>query len=369
MTRVSISFSRNRAGRQRHRRAAAAAAVAGIGTAVLIAGQAAAFIQQTTVEGPIGGDIGGVWLAVQQILPEFRIQYPRPAEGRPVPFKVGPIPAELEPITGKNPNGVAITELIDAGKCAEYSLMAGDLVVKLNSTLITDVASFEKSLSDLPQTVVLTVRRPAIQLTTARLVKIKYTAGKSESEGMSAVTGEKADVRILDVVLPFSEKLDETRKTHKVWQPSEADIKSLAQSWAELPPSDPPIFMRGTHRLVAASNFDDALSSDETLKSSKLALIADLEGAPVRGAGSSKSIDMYGWESVTPQRIEGTYVTVTMAAAPFPINIEFKGRFVMTRVADWSDKDDQRRKESDKKPKENLDSYKLAPEVPEPAKP
>jgi len=369
MPRVSILFSRDSVRIVRHRRVTAAA-LAGASAAVLLAGQASAFPQQTTVQGPVGGDIGGVWLSVQQILPEFRIQYPRPAEGRPVPFKVGPIPADMELIAGKHPKGAVITEMTDVAKCQEYGILVGDIVTKLNASPITDAAVFEKAVTDVPPTVVVTIRRPAIQLTTARLIKIKYTAAKSESGGMSAVSGEKADAQILDVVLPFAAKLEETRTTHKLWQPSAADFKSLGESWAQLPPNNPPLFVKGSNRLVAASDFDDALSSDESLKDSKFAFMADLEGNPIRGSASSKIVDVYGWESVTPQRIEGSYVTVTMAAAPFPINIEFKGRFVMTRVADWSDKDDQLRKAAaDKKPKENLDAYKLAPEVPQPAKP
>lgn len=365
----SFSFSYFRVRRARCRRAGAAAVIGAVGV-LLLPGGAPAFVQQTTVEGPIGGDIGGVWLSVQQIVPEFRVQYPRPAEGRPVPFKVGPIPADLEPLVGKHPKGVAVTELLDAGQCADFSIMTGDIVVKLNSTEVADVAAFEQGLSSLPQTVVLTIRRPAIRMTTARLIKIKYSVSKGGSEGISAVDAENADVQVLDVQLPFADKLEETRRTHQLWQASASDIKSLADSWPGLPANEPSLFMKGKHRLVAASDYDEALSGDEGLKGTKQALLVDLDGNPVRGSSGGKIVDVYGFESVTPQRIEGSYVTVAMASAPFPINVEFKGRFVMTRVADWSDKDDQIRKAAaaEKKPKENLDSYKLAPEVPDPPK-
>lgn len=364
----SISFSHSRVRRDcRHR--VAAAAVAGAIGVLLAPGRAPAFLQQTTVEGPVGADIAGVWLSVQQILPEFRVQYPRPAEGRPVPFKVGPIPADLEPVIGKNARGVVITELTDAGTCAEYGIIAGDVVLKLNSSEMADVTAFEQALKTVPQTVMLTIRRPAIQMTTARLIKIKYSASTGGQEGMSAIGSENADVQLLDVKLPFSDKLEETRRTHRLWQPSKSDLESLADSWPTLPPSDPLLFMKAKHRLVAAGNYDEALSDDESLKGSKQALLMDLDGSPVRGASGGKIIDVYGFQSQTPQRIEGSYVTVAMAAAPFPINVEFKGRFVMTRIADWSDKDDQIRKAAAaaNKPKENLDSYKLAPDIPESA--
>ncbi len=366
----SISFSHSRVRHSRYDRAAAAAVAGAIGV-LLLPGWARAFMQQTTVEGPVGSDIGGVWLSVQQILPEFRIQYSHPDEGRPVPFKVGPIPAELEPLTGKHPKGVVITELTDAGKCSELGLLSGDIVFKLNSTQVSDVAAFEQALTALPPTVVLTIRRPAIRMTTARLIKINYSVSKAGTEGISAVGSEAADVQVLDVTLPFADKLEETRRTHEFWQASASDIKSLADSWATLPAGNPSLFLRGKHRLVAAESYDEALSGDEGLKDSKQVLLMDMDGNPIRGSSGGKIIDVYGFESVTPQRIEGSYVTVAMASAPFPINVEFKGRFVMTRVTDWSNKDDQLRKAAaaQKKPKEDLDSYKLAPDVPAAKKP
>ena len=54
---------------------------------------AAAFFQSTKLEGTIGSDIGGVWLSVQQVMPEFRINYPKPAGGKAVPVEAGPIPS------------------------------------------------------------------------------------------------------------------------------------------------------------------------------------------------------------------------------------------------------------------------------------
>lgn len=367
MSSDSFSCSHFRVRPCRHRRAAAVAAAIGM---LLLPGRAAAFLQQTNVEGAVGGDIGGVWLSVQQILPEFRIQYPRPTEGRPVPFKAGPIPADLEAVTGKHPKGVTVTELTDAGKCAEFGIFAGDIVTKLNSTELVDAASFEQALTTLPQMIVLTIRRPALNMTTARLIKIRYSASKAGSEGISAIGSETVDVQLLDVALPFADKLEETRRTHQLWQASASDIQSLTDTWGNLAPSDPPMFMNGKNRLVAASNFDEALSADESLRDSKLAMVVDLQGNPVRGSSGGKTVDVYGFESLAPQRIEGTYVTVSMASAPFPINVEFKGRFVMTKVAEWSDKDEQARKAAaaEKKPKEDLNAYKLAPDVPDAAK-
>ena len=74
---------------------------------------------------------------------------------------------------------------------------------------------------------------------------------------------------------------------------------------------------------------------------------------------------------MTDKAIDGQYVTVTMASAPFPINIEFKGRFHMVKIAAWSDEDDKiRSKDAANRPsKEDLSKFKTLPDVPAPGKP
>ena len=65
-----------------------------------------------------------------------------------------------------------------------------------------------------------------------------------------------------------------------------------------------------------------------------------------------------------------TFSFASNITTPFPINIEFKGRFEMTKIAEWSDQDDKNRAAAEaKKPKEDLDKYKTLPDVPAPAKP
>lgn len=363
----SASFSSLHARGSRRRRPGAGAAAAGAAIGALLwSAPAPAFFQQTSLEGPVGTDIGGVWLSVQQILPEFRIQFSRPAQGPILPFKVAPIPASLEPVLGKHPKGVSISECTDAAKCADYGIFVGDVLVKVNSAEVNDVAAFDRALTTPAPNILLSIRRPAMKMTTARLIKIKYAASQGSGEGVSAVGGETVDIQALDLRLPFADKLEETRRTHELWQAAAADLKALETAWPTLPLNNPLYFLKGKHRLVAASDYDEALSADQSLKGTKSALVMDLEGAPQKGSAGGKNIDVYGFESVTSKRMEGAYVTVAMASAPFPINVEFKGRFVMTRIADWSDQDVKALEaaEAAKKPKEDLGAYKLAPDVP-----
>jgi hypothetical protein len=348
-------------------RPAPAALAVGLAAVLMAPVPGFAFFQQTKLEGMVGADVGGTWLSMQYVMPEFRITFPTPKDGSAaVPVKVGPVPPEFEPMTGKNPTGVAITDCGTSGFCSDNGLIVGDIVIKVNTTAITDVASFEKALENLPPSVLLSVRRPSLRMTTARLLKIRYAReGRETDEG--SVEQEKLDLKVLDVKLPFADAVEKTRESHEFFVPTAAELEALGKTWTDLPANQPLVLFRGDHRFVAKSSFDQALADDVALKNSTHGLVMDMDGNPLSGGG--KVIDLYGIESMGKGVLEGNYVTVTIASAPFPINIEFKGRFKMTRIGDWSDEDEKKREAADAKkaPPEDLSKYKTLPDVPPPA--
>lgn len=339
-----------------------------LAAAILWPAPAPAFFQTTKLEGAVGTDLGGVWLSMQQIMPEFRITYPKPKAGPAVPVTVGPISADLEKVTGKNPEGVIVTDCGVTTFCNDFGLMVGDIIIKMNVHDITDVASFEKVLGDAPASILLSVRRPALQMTAARVIKIRYENDGKEVQG-TTVQEEKLELTVLDLDLPFAERLEKSRQSHKVFEPTAEELEQLKKDWAQIPDNTPSLLIKGGHRFVAKENFDEALAGDKSLAASKFAWVMDMAGNPTRGGG--QVIDVYGLESISDSAISGNYVTVTMAAAPFPINIEFKGRFEMIKLAPWSDADDKRRaaENAAKAPKEDLSKFKTLPDVPEAAAP
>lgn len=338
-------------------------------TTLISAAPASAFFQQTKLEGTIGSNIGGVWLSVQQIMPEFRVTYPKPATGPAVPVTVGPLPADLEPITGRNAPGVVITACENAAFCTENGLLVGDMVIQINTSPIADVAGFQKALENPAAMIMLSIRRTALKMTTTRLIKFKYEAEEKKEEAGTSVGQELLDLQVLDVVLPFAEEVEKTRTSHSFFQPSAKQLEELKARWPELPLTDPQRLASAKHRFVAKAAFDEPLENDVSLKNSSHALIMDMQGAPVRGGGG-KVIDVYGFESMAEKEMSGSYVSVTIANAPFPINIEFKGRFRMIRVDDWSDKDVKLRQERDgsARPAEDPSKFKTLPDT-EPSRP
>jgi hypothetical protein len=341
-------------------------AATALAATLMLPSSSPAFFQQTRLEGVVGADIGGIWLSVQHVMPEFRITFPRPVDGSSaVPVKVGPIPADLVPVTGTNPAGVSIQDCGGTGFCSDNGLVVGDILYKVNATEISDVASFEKAIAEPPPTVLLWVRRPALRMSTTRLLKIKYDReGRETDEG--SVEHEKLDLKVLDVQLPFAEAVEATRQSHAFFVPSAAELEKLAKTWSDLRQNDPFLLFKGDHRFVSRSSYDEALAKDVSLRKASHAIVMDMDGNPIHGGG--KVIDIYGFETIGKDAIDGTYVTVTIASAPFPINVEFKGRFHMTRLGPWSDEDDQKRAAAEKRPpSEDLNKFKTLPDVPPPA--
>jgi hypothetical protein len=344
---------------------------AGALAATLIAPtQAPAFFQQTSLEGTLGTDVGGVWLSIQNIVPEFRISYPKPTSGPAVPIEVGPVTPDLHSLVGDKPLGVLITKCVNETFCTENGVMVGDVIVEVNSRPTPDQAAWQEATSNAPQMVQLSIRRPALKMSTARLFKLKYGGGQSKGAGEGTSAAEETlDIRLLDVALPLDEKVEKSRTGHELVVPTEAELETIGKTWAEMPAQKPLRYATGKHRFVSKSAYDESLLADKSLQNASFAVVMDLKGNPGRGGGG-QVIDVYGIESLDSKKISGSYVSVTMANAPFPINIEFKGRFEMTKVAEWSDQDDKlRAAEEAKRPKEDLDKIKTLPDVPAPAKP
>ena len=346
MTRISTFRSSPRAG------AAALALALALALAVACPAPAQAFFQQTKLEGTVGRDLGGVWLSVQQVAPEFRISVPKPPAGG-LPVEVGPLPAELAPLIDRDQGGVVVTSCREPGFCSDNAILVGDILTKINGDLLKDVAAFRAANGRVVDILVVSIRRPALKMTTARLLKVKFERRGREAAD-SSVEEESLDVRVLDAKLPFLDQLEETRRTHELFRPTARQLEDLGKGWAELPANDPPILFHGEHRFASKDSFDEALAADDSLGRSSHALLMNLDGNPAKGGG--KLVDVYGLESLGDKELSGNYVSVAMASAPFPINVEFKGRFVMTRIADWSDADDKLREKADSK-KEHGDFF------------
>jgi len=333
---------------------------------VAIAADGQAFFQKTSLEGTLGNDVSGVWLAVQHVMPSFRVRVDRDPTNV-APFRVGPIPKDLAPALGENPKGVTIKEFTDSAASDKYGIFQGDVITKVNTVDVTNEGDFAKAMKDVKEWFLVTIRRPALKFSTARLVKIDYKAAEKEIEGTSQLD-EKIDVRVGEGTLPFQDQIEKGRRENKFFSASKEDISKLREDWFKLTPPEKAIFVNGEHRVVSASNYDESLRRDDNLKGTTFAIISTLQGNPLAGGGG-RSIAIYGFDKVSAEHTGGTYVESTLATAPFPISIEFGGRFEMIKIAPFSNKDvefstAQAQAEGKKKLEAESRKFELAPDVP-----
>ncbi len=330
-------------------------------------GPAHAFFQKTTLEGTLGADLGGIWLAVHHVMPTFRVRIDRDPE-HGAPFEIGPISKDLAPALGENPRGVAIAKFHDPAISTRYGIFVGDVITKLNTTEIENEEDFAKALETIKEWFLITVRRPSLKFSTARLFKIRYAAREEEVDGVSQIAGEEVDIRLLDVELPFQKELEEGRRKNRFFIPSKEQLETLAEKWYELDGPERATYVGGEHRVVAASDYDSSMRQDEGLRGTSFAIVSKLQGNPMTGGG--QNISIYGFLEVGPERAGGTYVESTLASAPFPISVEFNGRFELIKLAPYSNKDEElraaaARAKAEAEAKAAAAKIELAPDIPE----
>ena len=355
---MSIPFPQTR-----HLRTAFLAAALGL---ALTPQFSSSFFQNTQLSGSLGSDIGGVWLVVEHQMPEFRVRLENPQDGNsPIPFEVGPLPQEAAPLMGPSLAGVVVTKITDEARAARFSIFVGDVLIKFNTHTIGNIADYRQALANAPKLLLLTIRRQHLKFSSARVLKIKYDAAEATEDGDVSVVGtETVRIETLDLKLPMADAVQERRKARELWMPSPDDAATVGASWWKLPAADPISYIRGEHKMYGENAYNSTLSNDPHLDGSKFALVMDLEGNPMTGGG--KIIDIFGFESVTPDKLEGSYIHGIVTTAPFPINLQFVGRFTMTRLEDYSTKDVDYLAEirAAQEPEESYDDIELAPDVP-----
>jgi hypothetical protein len=325
----------------------------------------ASFFQKTTVEGTIGKDISGVWLAVHQMMPMFRVRIDRGAD-RVAPFDVGPIGDEYAALFPGKPQGVVITRMSDPTVSARIGVFEGDILSKINTTPVVDVASYEKAIAGVDKWFLATIKRTGLRYTSAKLVKIEYEGKEGTLEdGTTGLAEEKIQIQFLDGTLPFAEQLEKTRDSHAAFFPDDKTIAALAAGWWKLPAPKQPPLVNGEHRVVAEADYDAALREDDNLNGTSFAVVSQFQGNPMSGSGG-KTIAVYGAREVGPKKIVGTYVETTLAQAPFPISIEFTGAFTLTRIGDYSNKDVEYRQQQTSSEQKELErkDVPVAPDLP-----
>ena len=272
-----------------------------------------AFPENTETRGQLPQKIDGIWMVVNQIVYSPVTPEPTQSPGQP------PLPTPT-PVPG-------------AAKGKERILNAVQLLrIEHTPKAVADEGREEDQ------------TRAAASLAKAQgiLEKEKKTDTKivvpvvpTRPDAPPPPSGDELEIYLMDVNLPPSvEKAFQAANDASVeWVPTEQDLKTMKADWKNLKPSNRDDFSRINWKVTTASEFDDQLKGDPTLTEAKFAIVSNQEMIP-KPTQPKSNILVYGVQNLTPDRMSGKHVRAMMAAAPFPIPIELKGRYTMYRIDD-----------------------------------
>jgi hypothetical protein len=108
------------------------------------------------------------------------------------------------------------------------------------------------------------------------------------------------------------------------------------------------------------------MRQDANLRGTQFAIVSTMASAGV--GGGSKTISIYGIRSVSPDAVTGSFISSTLASAPFPISIDFTGTFTWIKLADFSYADVEFQRAQQEKALgaevEETENVELAPDIP-----
>jgi hypothetical protein len=143
---------------------------------------------------------------------------------------------------------------------------------------------------------------------------------------------EHLEVVLHRVQLPqdLTLKLQQASSEGKPWEASAEELKSLAESWDKLAPSEGQ-YESIQNKIFGSDAYPKEFTVDETSKGSNFAIVIREGFAGTQALRSTYSV--YAVRDRKPDRLLGTFVMSSIAAAPLPIPITLKGDFVSYRLS------------------------------------
>jgi hypothetical protein len=142
----------------------------------------------------------------------------------------------------------------------------------------------------------------------------------------------KPDIVESFVNLPaaLAAEVDEKGSAGEYWQPNAAQLATIDAEWANLADSDRGI----THvdnELWGKDAFDDTIKKEPDVKDALWVLRQTYQFVP-GGQRPAKHVNVFGALAADGSGWKGNAVGASLALAPFPVPITYKGTFRMLRV-------------------------------------
>jgi hypothetical protein len=125
-------------------------------------------------------------------------------------------------------------------------------------------------------------------------------------------------------------KMQQASTEGKPWDASAEELKALRDDWDKLAPGQGQ-YDSIENKLLGSDAYPKEFTVDETSKGSDFAIVVREGFAASQALHSTYSV--YAVRSREPEKLLGTFVMSSIAAAPLPIPITLKGDFVSYRVS------------------------------------
>lgn len=137
-------------------------------------------------------------------------------------------------------------------------------------------------------------------------------------------------VRFADPPAPILKQMTDAGDANKAWKPTAEDLTQIAAAWDTLPAREAQIAAVET-TLSAHDGFDETLRAEPKTKDARwvATLMTTFSAA---AAPAIRQVQVYSVTDENPDGWAGTFVSTTIAAAPFPIPITFEGTFQLYRL-------------------------------------
>lgn len=130
----------------------------------------------------------------------------------------------------------------------------------------------------------------------------------------------------------INKKLDDATAAGEPWEASPEDIQMVKEQWDTLAASEGPQ-AKIENKLLAADAYPPDFNRDVVTKGSEYAIVFN-EAFGGGRQSISRTYSIYAIRNREPDRVTGTFITTSMAMAPFPIPITLKGDFEAYRVGE-----------------------------------
>ena len=142
---------------------------------------------------------------------------------------------------------------------------------------------------------------------------------------VSDANGLTLTVRLVKLPAAQQAKLDQGNTSGTTWEPTTDDLRAIDAEWDQLP-VDPTAFESIETEIVSRDAFDDQTKADPDARDALFLVKQDERYAP-SAAPAIKQANVYAALTAADGGFQGRFAGLTLAAAPFPIPIGFKGLF------------------------------------------